>query len=240
MDGRPETHTARGEFRGGNTAVVAAGTCASRCGAWRGAPPTPSPSAVAAFLERSSTGHRHACPRQVLGIRMALAAGSLLDLPLPREDKGVLAIAETDGCFLSGIEVAAGVSASRRTLRIVDLGRVAVTFAEVRTGRAWRLAPRPDVRERAVAAAPGASSRYDAMLQGYAVLPTEELLRIEEVDLVPHAGTLVSRPHVRVTCARCGEEVINERETLIGGLPVCPACAGGAYYRPTCYRPGAD
>jgi len=240
MDVRPETHSSRGEPRGGNTAVIAAGTCAPWRAPGRVAPPTPSPSAVAAFLERSSRGHRHACPRQVLGIRMAMVAGSLLDLPLPREDKGVLAIAETDGCFLSGLEVAAGVSASRRTLRIVDLGRIAVTFAEVRTGRAWRLAPRADVRERAARAAPDAKSRYDAMLQGYAVLPTEELLRIEEVELVPDAGTLVSRPHVRVTCARCGEEVVNERETLVGGMPVCPACAGGAYYRPARARPRAD
>lgn len=194
--------------------------------------PTPSASTVGALLERSAIGHRHACPRQILGIRMGLLAGALLRLPLPEDDKRVLAVAETDGCFLSGIEVASGVSASRRTLRIVDFGRVAVTFADVRTGEAWRMAPRQDVRERALRAAPEAPNRYDAMMRAYAVLPTEELLTFEAVVLTPDAKTLVSRPHVRVNCSRCGEEVINERETLVGGAPVCRACLGASYYRP--------
>lgn len=42
---------------------------------------------------------------------------------------------------------------------------------------------------------------------------------------------LRSRPGTRVTCAECGEEVINERELVRGGAPLCWGCAGETYYR---------
>jgi formylmethanofuran dehydrogenase subunit E len=193
--------------------------------------PTPPPSKVRALLERSSRTHSHACPRQILGIRMTLAATALLGLDLPREDKRVLAVAETDGCFLSGIETAGGLFANRRTLRVIDVGRVAATFVDVKTEEAWRLAPHPEVRERSLSCCPDAKHRFGAMMEAYVEFPTEALLTWEKVTLVPGVKTLVGRPHVRVTCAGCGEEVINERETLEGDQAYCPACRGGAYYR---------
>ncbi len=194
-------------------------------------PPTPSVSLVRALLERSASRHRHACPRQILGIRMTLAAAALLGLDLPREDKRVLAVAETDGCYLSGIETAGGLFAARRTLRVVDCGRIAATFADVETEVAWRLAPHPGVRDRAREARPATANRYAAMMEAYPTLPTDRLLTWRRVVLEPAAKTLKGRPHVRATCARCGEEVVNAREATVDGLPVCPACLGGAYYR---------
>jgi formylmethanofuran dehydrogenase subunit E len=162
---------------------------------------------------------------------MALAASALLGVEMPRDDKRVLAIAETDGCFLSGLEVGAGVHARHRTLRIVDYGRVAVTFADTRSGLAVRLAPREGCRDEAVERAPTATSRYAAMLEAYRTMPTTALLTWQRVELVPPARTLVSRPHARVTCAACREEVVNEREERVQGRVLCPACAHGGYYR---------
>src|SRR5512141_2763814 len=91
---------------------------------------------ISALLALSSARHSHLCPRQVLGVRMALAGAMALDLDLPRQDKRLLVIAETDGCFIDGLEVAAGISAGRRTLRIIDYGKVAATFVNASTGEA--------------------------------------------------------------------------------------------------------
>lgn len=184
-----------------------------------------------ALLELSSRRHSHLCPRQVLGVRMALAGAAVLGMEVPRRDKKLLVIAETDGCFIDGIEAAAGVAPGRRTLRIEDYGKVAATFIAVRTGEAVRLAPRPDVRQRAAEYAPEEQRRYFAQLVGYQRMPDEELFSTRRVTLTTPLSAIVSRPGVRVNCASCGEEIINEREIAFGGQVYCRSCTGQGYYR---------
>lgn len=192
---------------------------------------TPPKDRLDAILSKAAAQHSRLCPRQVLGARMALAAAELLGVEVPRADKRLLAVAETDGCFLSGLEVAAGVHVRHRTLRIVDYGRIAVTFADTNSGRAVRLAPRNGCRVQAVERAPAGTSRYVAMLEAYRTMPTDALFSWQHVELVPSVDTLLGRPHVRVDCQNCGEEVVNEREVRVEGRTLCPACAQGAYYR---------
>lgn len=183
-----------------------------------------------ALLEQSSARHSHLCPRQVLGARMALAAGGVLGLDLPRSDKALLVIAETDGCFIDGLEVAAGVSAGHRTLRIEDYGKAAATFVIAATGQAIRLAPRAEIRQAAREYAPQEPRHYFAQLFGYQVMPDEVLFSITPVALTVPVGQLISRPGVRVNCSVCGEEIINEREIVSQGRIYCRSCAGQGYY----------
>lgn len=182
------------------------------------------------ILAQSSRRHSHLCPRQVLGVRLGLAGATALDLPGPRRDKRLLVILETDGCFADGIEAATGCTVGHRTLRVEDYGKIAATFVDVRTEQAVRIIPRLDVRRRAAAYAPGETRRYFAQLQGYQVMPDEELLAIQPVQLTRPAAEIVSRPGVRVDCAVCGEEIVNEREVVIEDRILCRACAYGGYY----------
>jgi formylmethanofuran dehydrogenase subunit E len=182
------------------------------------------------LLDRCVSRHRNLCPRQVLGVRMALAGASVLEMELPREDKKLLIIVETDGCFADGIEVASSCSVGHRTLRVEDYGKVAATFVQVENGRALRLAPLPDVRQRARLYAPEQARRYFAQLHGYQRMPDGELFSFKEVALVIPVRDLVSRPGVRVNCDACGEEIINERQVRCGDTVLCRGCAGPAYY----------
>ena len=183
------------------------------------------------LLEQSASRHSHLCPRQVLGVRMGLAGGAALRLDLPRSDKRLLVILETDGCFADGVEVATGCTVGHRTLRVEDYGKIAATFVDVKTGRAVRLAPRADVRQRARTYAPAMRRRYFSQLEGYQRMPDEELFAIQEVTLVTPIQAIVSRPGVRTHCTVCGEEIINQREILFDGHPRCRGCAGQAYYQ---------
>jgi formylmethanofuran dehydrogenase subunit E len=180
----------------------------------------------------------------VLGVRIGLAGAAALGLDVPRRDKRLLVIVETDGCFVSGIEVATGAAVRHRTLRVEDYGKVAATFVDVETGRAVRVAPRLDVRSKASLYAPTEKRRYFAQLKAYQLMPDEELLTLSEVTLNTPVKTLVSRPGVRVNCVLCGEEIINERQVWLDGQWLCRACAGAGYYRPTLRLPdetiGAD
>ena len=72
------------------------------------------------LLRTSATSHQRLCPRQVLGVRMGLLGGRWLDLPVPREDKRLLTLVETDGCAADAIAVATGCRVGLRTLRVID------------------------------------------------------------------------------------------------------------------------
>lgn len=184
------------------------------------------------LLRASAALHQHLCPRQVLGVRMGLLGGDGLGLEVPRVDKRLLTLVETDGCAADGLAVATGCRVGWRTLRVIDFGKVAATFVDTYTQRAVRVMPRAGVRERAWAYAPEATSRWQAQLLGYQRMPESELLVVQEVRLVFSLEKLLSKDGYRVNCQICGEEIINEREVLRDGLTVCRACAGQRYYWP--------
>ena len=134
------------------------------------------------ILKISASRHSHLCPRQVLGARIGLAGAQAVGLNRGR-NKRLLVILETDGCFADGIEAATGCSVGHRTLRVEDYGKIAATFVDIKQGRAVRVAPLLDVRERAAAYAPGETRHYFAQLAAYQVMPDAELLSIQEVSL---------------------------------------------------------
>ena len=187
--------------------------------------------ALSELLKLSSARHSHLCPRQVLGVRMGLAGLTAIGLEAPMPHKAALVIIESDGCFADGIEVATGAGVGHRTLRLADEGKIAATFANVKNGITVRLAPRLDVRQRALAYAPDVKKKYYAQLKGYQVMPEMELFSFQEVTLNPSLEAIISRPGVRTKCARCGEEIINERQVFASGVPLCKTCAGIGYYR---------
>ncbi|UCH59740.1 MAG: hypothetical protein JSV61_16205 [Anaerolineales bacterium] len=186
---------------------------------------------LAQLLEMSAARHSHLCPRQVLGVRMGLAGGAALSLAVPRQDKRLMAILETDGCFADGVEVASGCTLGHRTLRVEDYGKVAATFVDVTNESAVRISPRPEIRQQAFMYTEDEERRYFAQLHAYQVMPTNELLVFQPVRLSKRVAQIVSRPGVRVNCTECGEEIINEREIQRGEMILCQGCAGLAYYR---------
>ena len=182
------------------------------------------------LLRDCVTHHHRLCPRQVLGARVGMLAASLLALDLPQTDKRLLAITETDGCFVDGVSAATGCYVGRRTLRVEDFGKVAAVFVDTRSQRAVRIAPRLDVRELARRFAPEARSRWEAQLLGYQRMPDGDLLDSRWVTMRINIAGLIGHAGVRVNCEACGEEIINQREVTRDGRILCRACAGQAYY----------
>jgi len=190
---------------------------------------------------KSSMSHGRLCPRQILGIRIGLAGMKAVGFTQPSAKKQMLVICETDGCFVDGVSAATGCKVGHRTLRVEDYGKVAATFINTYTDRSMRVAPQPDIRERAHTFAPGESRRYFAQMLAYRVIPDDELLTIQEVHLTVPVQKIISRPGVRINCHLCGEEIINQREIQSDGLTLCHACAGNSYYQtsiPVVYSTG--
>jgi formylmethanofuran dehydrogenase subunit E len=182
------------------------------------------------LLNKSADSHHRLCPRQVLGVRMGLYAGQMLDLQVPRQDKRLHAFMEMDGCAADGVSVATGCSVGKRTMHILDFGKVAATFVDKDTLKAIRIRPSLEARRLARLYAPDAPEDWQAYLLGYQLMPDEELLVGQSIRLTVSLEAIISREGVRARCDRCGEEIYNEREVRSSGLTLCKACAGKVYY----------
>lgn len=188
---------------------------------------------ISHLLDISAAQHSHLCPRQVLGVRIGLAGVETLQAATAGRPLRLLVIMETDGCLVDGVTAATGCAVGKRSLRVEDYGKIAATFVDMESEQAVRVTPRLDVRQRAFAYAPGERRHYFAQLTGYQVMPDQELLSIQPVRLVRSVAEIMSRAGVRVNCACCGEEIINEREVAQEGRTLCQPCAWGGYYTPT-------
>lgn len=198
----------------------------------------PEPGQLQSLLAESAARHQHLCPRQVLGARIGLCGLRALDLinydlclQFDNSNKRLLTIVETDGCATDGLAIAVDCSVGRRTLRVLDFGKVAATLIDIISGRAVRVVPSPFARDLAPIYAPEASSRWHAYRSAYQLIPDEELLVVQEVALIMPLAQILSKPDARTHCDRCGEEIINEREVCRAGQTLCRPCAGEAYYR---------
>jgi formylmethanofuran dehydrogenase subunit E len=186
---------------------------------------------IRGLIEASAALHTHACPRQVLGVRMGLFGAGVLGIPVPQVGKRLLVCAETDGCGADGIAVATNCWVGRRTMRIYDYGKLAATFVDRESERAVRVVPIPGAREAAVAAAPELPRR-EAMLAGYAHMPDAAMFAWSPVRLRANLVALWGQAGLRVACDDCGEEVMNGREVRRGRRVLCSACSGEVYYQP--------
>jgi len=187
------------------------------------------------LLEISSAHHHHACPRQVLGVRMGMCAADILGLDLPQADKRLYTFMESDGCIVDGVSVATGCWVGRRTLQVIDFGKMAATFVDTHTGQAIRVIPHPEARRRVKLYAPRAESDWLAYMDAYQIMPATELLVAQPVCLVLNMQAIIGGESLRATCQRCGEEIFNGREVRQHGQVLCRACAGDVYYEHSTY-----
>lgn len=180
------------------------------------------------LLAEAVAFHGHVCPGQVLGVRMVLAGCRELGFDRPRSaGKRLVVFVEIDRCATDAIQALTGVSLGKRTLKHVDYGKMAATFADAVTGAAVRVSARDDARALAHDWAPGEADPRRAQIAAYRVMPEPLLLRLEPVRVRP--GWL-DRRRVRVACAACGEGINYEREVAAGDRVLCRACGGERYY----------
>jgi formylmethanofuran dehydrogenase subunit E len=114
---------------------------------------------------------------------MGTLAGQILELQLPQNDKRLLTVAETDGCFVDGVSAATGCTVGPRTLRVYDYGKVAAVFIDGYTGDAVRITPRDGLRDEACQYLPEAQSRWHAQLQRYQTMPDAVMFAFQPVTL---------------------------------------------------------
>ena len=178
-----------------------------------------------AFLRLALALHGgHGCAGLVLGTRLALAGVDALGLDAPDRDKRLSVVCETDRCALDGIQAVTGCRLSKRSLRLLDYGKVAATFVDSWTGAAVRVSVRGDLRER-VGEGADADDRHSLQRQAYGTWAAEDLFDVQPSAMVLSEFEKPGRPHRRVVCRACGEEVSDGREVAIESGVWCRPCA---------------
>jgi formylmethanofuran dehydrogenase subunit E len=183
------------------------------------------------YIALAAQNHRHMCPGQVLGIRMAMLGLTSLGIDDPvKHRKRLLTFVEIDRCATDAVSLVTGCRLGRRSLKFLDYGKVAATFVDLEADRAVRVAARDDAREKAKSLFPALSDPYQAQLEAYKVMEDAELFRLQPVRVKLKREDLPGRPRSRVTCGQCGESVNDGRERRVDKRPLCRYCAGERYY----------
>ena len=82
------------------------------------------------FVKKVNDFHGHVCTGIVLGTRMSLAAMRYLEIDphQSKEKRHLIAYTEIDRCMTDAVIVITGCSPGRRSLKLVDYGKFALTL----------------------------------------------------------------------------------------------------------------
>lgn len=163
--------------------------------------------------------HGHVCAGIIIGVRMTVSALRRLNItdPLGADNKKLIVFTEVDRCASESIMCLTGCRPGKRTMKIMDYGKMAATFVNLDTGKAVRLAK---------ASQPGKEQSEKDLT----TVPEEDLFRAQEVEVKLSPADLPGKPVRHVQCANCDESVIDGREVNVNGRILCKPCAAGHDY----------
>jgi formylmethanofuran dehydrogenase subunit E len=193
---------------------------------------------IASLLEESVRVHGHLCPGQVLGVRMSILGLSEIGIadPKGKDRKSIIVFVEMDRCATDAVQSVTGCSLGHRTMKFIDYGKMAVTFVNLKTGRAVRVIAKEESRLKARGFSPAIENKHEAQVEAYKIMQDDDLFDVMEVHVKINPEDMPGRPLRRTKCDACGEYVQDLREVYRDGKVLCRPCAHSGYYE----LPGQD
>lgn len=191
------------------------------------------------LLNGSARAHGHLCAGQVVGVRMAMEGCRLIGLDNPSvlpQIKQLIVYVEMDRCATDAISFVTGAKLGRRSLKFIDNGIMAATFANLATGRAFRLVSTETSRSLAGEYAPEIENENERQLEAYKRMPIDVLFSIREVIVDVPACDMPGPTRFKAVCRRCGQTVRDKREVLKNNEVLCRPCALGTYFKPVSHK----
>lgn len=179
------------------------------------------------LLDESVKIHGHLCPGQVLGVRMSMLGLKKIGIkdPKGKDRKDIMVFVEIDRCATDAVQSVTGCSPGKRTLKLLDYGKMAVTFKNLKTGKAVRVLAKEESKTRAKNYFPEIEDKYKCQTAAYKIMPDEELFECRDVEIKIPEQDMPGRPLRRVRCDECGEYVQDMREVCLDNRVLCKACA---------------
>jgi len=173
-------------------------------------------------LQAAAAYHGHLCMGMFIGVRMARYGLKLLEIDDPFTFRDLLVYVEIDRCAADAICVVTGCTLGRKRLKLVNYGKMAATFVNLKTDQAVRLSPKGYLK-----VPEGAEPK--TFWEGFS---DQDLFRVEKVKVDIPPNDLPGKPRHKALCSACGEQILDSREVEKDGATFCQACSQGAYYRP--------
>ncbi len=180
-------------------------------------------------LEEARAFHGGLCGGAIMGTRMAIAGCQAIGITDPRgkDGKNLIVYVETDRCPADGILATTGCHPGKRNMKILDYGKMAATFINLKTGKAVRVNAKNREGDRKVLReeienAPDTEDRL--------TMPAEDLFEIREVRVELKPQDMPGKPIQIVTCSACNERIMDMREIYREGRVLCRPCADNLFY----------
>jgi formylmethanofuran dehydrogenase subunit E len=167
---------------------------------------------------------------------MAMAGLRELGIENPRGSEGrdLVIFVEIDRCATDAIISVTGRTPGKRSIKMMDYGKMAATFVDTRPGgAAVRVSVRGDSTETIQQIAQTYMRQKDekqANIAALIAIPERDLLRIQKVDVTLSPHDLPGEPLDTVVCSKCGEIVKDVRHVVLEGKVLCRPCAQGRDY----------
>ena len=180
---------------------------------------------ITPYLEKAEQYHGHICSGQILGIRMTLMALEALGMSPHDDMRDLVIFLETDRCVADASYVVTGVTVGRRRVKMYSYGKTAMSFLDLKSGKAVRVSVITSDRPPHHAD----KAAQLAFWEGYA---DSDIFSCQPVNITMPEGELPGPPARIATCCVCGEDVLDCKEVVQDGKTYCRACLNGAYYSP--------
>ena len=174
------------------------------------------------LLAEAGAFHGDICGGIRTGTRMAMCGLRHLGIfdPKGADGKKLLVFVEIDRCATDAIMALTGCRPGKRSMKVMDYGKMAATFINLESGKAVRVA----------------SIKKKGEDIDLAKVPDEALFKVTPVNVPLKPEDLPGKPLRDCRCARCGENVLDGREIESGGEKFCRPCFEGATYYEACPR----
>lgn len=166
------------------------------------------------LLEEAGRFHGDVCRGIELGTRMTMRGLREIGIADPKgaDRKKLIVYVEIDRCATDAIMALTGCRPGKRSMKVLDYGKMAATFVNLETKKAVRVALQPKRND---------VKNEDAPMES---LSDEELLTVLPVDMELRPEDLPGRPVRTRICADCGETILDGREIEADGATLCRPC----------------
>ena len=184
------------------------------------------------YVTLAEAAHGHMCAGQILGLRLAIHGMELLGIgdPTGKDRKRLVSFVEIDRCATDAVTVVTGCRMGKRALKFRDFGKVAVTFCDLETDRAVRVAAKDSSKQRAKEVYPEIEDKNQQQMKAYRELPVADMFEHAWVRVKLDPQEMPGFKGPKVSCAQCGEGINFKREVEVDGRTLCKGCAGERYY----------
>lgn len=182
--------------------------------------------------------HGHACPGLAIGYRVANLA--LKELGVRARDEELVAIVENNSCAVDAIQFICGCTFGKGNLICKDFGKQVYTFIRRPHPEALRIAVKweppaddPDTEamwqryaegDRSEEVRTAVQDRKASKMKSVLEADDSELFEVKRITLeMPEPA----RIYKSITCAACGEKVMEPRTRMVNGRVLCIPCSEG-------------